>query len=88
MLIYDTSSVKEQFQFDLSKANATKCYLTHYANSLYLTFMLQNGTQAERRDALKELDICDRKLKFWERHHNYDHDLALQGMEEEKKKWR
>lgn len=68
--------------------NANKSYLKHYENSLLLQFMLNNGTQDERRQASKELAICDRKMSRMEKHANFDWQYVLPEIEKLKKLWR
>jgi hypothetical protein len=72
---------------DLSKLNAVKGYLRHYDNLLFLTFMSQKGTFQEKAQALKELPICERKLKWWQNHPNYERDAVLRGIEALKRAW-
>jgi hypothetical protein len=61
------------------KMNAVKGYLYHYKNFLYLRFIRDNplSTDAEKRQAIREIAICDRKLTWWQRHPNYD-EVAVQ----------
>ncbi len=86
-LIYDESTQGKFTGFNPAKCNATKVYMTHYANSLYLKFMLAKGNRIERYQAVKELAICDRKLLYWQRQSNFNETQAEQLMIEEKKKW-
>lgn len=86
-LVYDDQPSRSNANFDPSRINANKCYLEHYANSLYLLFMLQNGTMEERAQASKELALCDRKLKFHEHHPNFDWEFVRPRAEKVKKNW-
>lgn len=86
-LIYDEVAQGKFVGFNPGKCNATKVYMTHYMNALYLKFMLANGDRIERHQATKELLICDRKLAYWERQSNYDEAEAERLMVKEKKKW-
>ena len=86
-LVYD-DSVKSKAYIKYDNINATKGYLTHYANKLYLSFILEKSTdRAEKQQASKELLICDRKLEYMKRHPNYDHKAVLLGVEKLKKDW-
>ena len=93
MFCYDTKEIAVRkdggkFNFDPSRVDATKQYLTHYANSLYLTFLLNaNTTMSEKAQARKELELCDRKLKYWERQPHFEKDRATNGCIELKKVW-
>jgi hypothetical protein len=49
-----------------------KTWSTHRENRAYLFFLYKNGTMSEKQQAAKELEICDRKLAFWERHPAFD----------------
>jgi hypothetical protein len=70
------------------KQDATKRYLSHYENYLYLAFIQENTKdRAERAQATKELTMCEKKMAHWQHHVNYDHAAALQGIMELKKKW-
>lgn len=44
----------------------------HVKNRYELMFYLKNGTVDEKLQASKELEVCDRKMAFWERHANFD----------------
>ena len=70
------------------KINANKSYLKHYENSLLLQFMLNNGDMNERRQASKELAICERKMSRMEKHANFDWNVVLPEVEKLKKLWR
>ena len=53
--------------------NATKHYLEHYANYLFLNAIVAKPRDPlEKRQAVKELGICERKLQYWARHPNWD----------------
>lgn len=71
------------------EADGTKAYVSHYDNLLFLRFVAENerSTFAEKRQAEKEMLICERKLKWWERHPNYNQKEALRQIEQRKKLW-
>lgn len=71
----------------LDAIDPIKGYLTHYANSLYLQFMLLHGTMLEKHQASKELTICERKMKWHEHHPSFDWPLVLLGIDKLKKQW-
>lgn len=54
--------------------NAVRNYLTHYGNYLYLNFIMKHPETSylEKTQASKELEICERKMKHWERHPNFN----------------
>jgi hypothetical protein len=86
-LIY--SEQREPFtgSVDFHSLDAVKGYLKHYENQLYLTFISQKGTFQEKQQAQKELVICERKLKWWQNHPNFEQAPALRGVEALKKSW-
>ena len=81
MFCYETSenAVRGSFSgFDPSRVNASAQYLKHYENRLYLEFMVEKGTLAEKHQAKKELAMCDRKLAYWERQPNFNSKTVLE----------
>lgn len=92
MFFYDTSRVAGQAgpQINVWKMNGTRAYLTHFDNLLFLQFVSSNprSSEAEKRQALVEMDVCERKLKFWQRHPKYEHEEALRGVDKLRKNWR
>ena len=87
MFIY--SDTREPFSgsIDFSRIDAVKQFLKHYDNSLFLLLLMSQGTVIEKAQARKEMAICERKMKFWERQDNYNRDAALAGMDKAKKLW-
>lgn len=87
-LVYDENPVKSGHIVPYDRQNATKSYLTHYSNYLYLNFILKNSKDMkEQYQAGKELTICERKLAHWKRHANYNNETAMSGVADLKKKW-
>lgn len=74
---------------DVWKMNGTRAFLRHYDQYLFLNFVATNplASEAEKRQARKELALCEKKLSFWKRHPNYDPELALRGIQELKRNW-
>ena len=72
------------------KQNASKYYLNHYRNWMFLRFILYNtrSTPAEKRQANKEMVICDRKLEHWKKHVNFDMKVVEEGKCEINRQWR
>lgn len=70
--------------------NACSHWTRHYSNSKLLRFMLTSpdSTFAEKRQAQKELEICDRKLLHWQKHPNFSPDLATQTRGTIDQQWR
>jgi len=87
-LIYDENPKRMSAGgFNPAKCNATKCFLSHFDNSLYLTFMLQHGTRIERRQTSNELVICERKQQYWARQPNFDSQSAEREIQKSKRRW-
>lgn len=64
----------------------TKAYLRHYDNYLYLQFLSRKSPNPrERGQALRELTICERKLKFHER--EADKTQMLLGVQQLRRSW-
>ena len=76
-------------KLDLSRMDATKQYLKHYSNLLLLKVIMGDAKTSvvDKAQARKETSICERKLAYWARHHNYVHEDALRGMDKLKKEW-
>ena len=87
-LCYEENELRRAgLKFDFTTANASKFYLQHYENRLFLQFMLKAGNFTERQQAHKELDICDRKLEYWSRHPNFDQNVVSIGILKLQKDW-
>jgi hypothetical protein len=52
----------------VGRIDPTSAYLRHYSNMLYLSFIAAKSQDwAEKRQAEKEIKICQRKLDYWYR---------------------
>jgi hypothetical protein len=87
-LIYDESASGGASNISVDKMDGTKAYLRHYGNKRALTFFAERGSPVERWQAEKELVICERKLKFWEKHPNFVGETARAGMEKINRDWK
>jgi hypothetical protein len=71
------------------KQNATKHYLRHYSNMLILQAMEKAPKDAnEHRRVNKEIQICQKKLDYWQKHANFNHQEATEGCLELKRQWK
>lgn len=77
-----------KFDGDISRVNGSKVYLRHFDNYLFLNFVSQRGTRAERAEVEAEILICERKMKFWERHPRFDAEYVRREKERKIKEWR
>jgi hypothetical protein len=85
----DNGGDSSGFPVDYYKMNATKHFLTHYANMLTLDFIAKTTKDMyEKAQATKEKDIADRKMNYWKRHPNYDQEKALREVQKLKEQWR
>jgi hypothetical protein len=90
MLVYEENVVGNRgFKFAVSyeDQDALGYWEKHYANSLILKFFLKNGSTQEKLQAQKEMEICERKMKHWEQHRNFDSAKAVKIAERQKKVW-
>jgi len=86
-LIYDEGSKGQFGNISVSQMDGTKAFLRHFENKLYLSFIATNGTRQERWQAGKELEICERKLTFWEKHPRFCGQTVKREMEKLSKQW-
>jgi len=72
------------------KMNANAGYLSHYGNFMYLRFIRDNpkSTPAEKRQAIREIAICERKLNWWLRHPNLEPAVISAGKARLHNLWR
>lgn len=87
MLCYEENTKRMEKSFDPLRCDAVGSWGKHFFNSLYLTFMLQNGTMSERHQASKELPICERKMKYWERQPHFDRQQSATLAIKMKRDW-
>jgi len=87
--IYDDVSVRGTYQSTTPYEDlpALKFWGNHYRNSLELAFYIKNGSTLEKRQAGRELEICERKMKHWARHPNYNANEAARIASDLKRQW-
>ena len=86
--IYSDNEPPSKNVVPYDKQNATKSYLRHYDNYLFLQFLLMRSDRmSEKVQASKELGICERKMKHWTHHPNYDHATVLAEVNKKKREW-
>lgn len=70
----------------VSRLDPTAIYLHHYKNMLFLSFIATASDQwQEKRQAEKEIKICQRKLDYWYR--LADIERLTRGTDKLKKQW-
>lgn len=87
MLIYEEHPIRTTKPFRVEDYDATAQYVTHFSNSLLLKFFHTKGTREEKQQAARELTICERKMKFWQRAPNYSQQAALTAIDKLNKTW-
>jgi hypothetical protein len=87
MIVYsDEPSSRSKVPYHLQKA--TRNYLTHFENYLLLDFMArQSDRKGERDQARKEMVICERKMRYWRSHPNFDQGEAASQSAKMKSMW-
>lgn len=88
MYFYSDTAVREKSDINVWKMDGSKAYLRHFSNYLFLNFVSVKGTREERASVEKEILICERKLKFWERHPNFNASYVQSEKENMIKQWR
>lgn len=62
--------------FNPTKCDANKMLEKHLENYFFLKFILTNSDRGrEKVQAARELEICDRKIKFWQKQDSYSETL-------------
>lgn len=65
-----------------------KCWETHLNNWYQLNFIARNSVKfLEKQQAEKELRICLKKMKFWEKFPGFSVDIAGKKTDNQKRIW-
>ena len=81
MAIFYERKAKQAFRGG-GQQDATKFYLEHYGKSLVLTWMQRSSSDREvRQMATEELDIAERKMRFWEGREGFNVNAAIKGID-------
>jgi len=87
-LCYDVNEKWAGGFMSRDNANANKGYLRHYANYLFLDFIIKNSKNTiEKIQATKEIVICERKMKWWENLPLFDRAYVNDEMKKLRKDW-
>jgi len=88
-ICYDDSKKSNYFSsIPYGEMPANRYYMTHYANFLYLDFISKKSDDvSERAQARKEIEIANRKMRYWKFHPNYDQTVINELCIAAKKKW-
>jgi hypothetical protein len=91
-LVYNESEARGAFSgkpiSQWSQTAVLNAWARHVENHAFLRFMSKKGTFEERMQANKELQICERKIEFWERHSEFDKRQAELILSKVKKNWK
>lgn len=83
MILYSDTEPKAGMPI---RVDPTRAYLRHYDNYLYLNFLAKKSPDPkERGQALRELTIAERKMKYHMR--TADKAEMLAGIQKAKRKW-
>ena len=88
MYFYSDTAPREALNINIGAINSSQAYLRHFDNYLFLNFVAKKGPFQERAAVEKEIIICERKLKFWQRQPNFDEKLVRKETERLIKNWR
>jgi hypothetical protein len=70
------------------RMNANKHYLTHFANMMFLKFVVEaDPDRANRHQANIEIPMCEKKLTYWSRHPNFERDIVDRDVQRMKREW-
>lgn len=73
---------------DFSKEDPHIYIERHLKNQFYLQFILHKSDRVnEKMQATKELEICERKLKFWRQQRSYDSAIEARLVAQLRKTW-
>lgn len=87
-ICYDDSVKSKYLVSEYESQDANSYYMTHYKNFLYLDFLATKSDDfSERAQARKEIEIANRKMKYWMRHPNYDQKIVNEAICLAKKQW-
>lgn len=75
-------------EFNPNRFDPNKMMRYHLKNYFFLKFILMNSDDTvEKHRASKELDVCERKMKFWQNHYAFCEDEYEIDLEDMKKDW-
>ena len=87
-LFYPDNQPFDYGRFSITKLYPTACWKKHLDNYFYLRFILdRSDDRDERWVANKEMQIAEKKMKYWERMPEFDKDQAQAYLEKLKKTW-
>jgi len=80
---------KSGSSFFMKDPDPNRLYRKHLENHFFLKFIEVNSdSPVEKRQAGIELEICERKLKFWSRYPGFDKSRMEHDIAELKKQWK
>lgn len=87
VLVYSETEIRNG-KFSINDANPNIIIRNHIKNWFYLKFIYMNGSTLEKLQAEKEILICERKIKFWERHPEFNISEYEKAIKTEKDTWK
>lgn len=89
-IFYNENEVRQRggFMMPYHKQDANKKFMDHYSNYIILNEILKKPKDfGEKVQAVKELNICEKKMEYWKKHANFDQNLANKQVEDLKSLW-
>lgn len=87
-MFFYSDNDKSSVSFSISDLDASIMYMKHYRNFLFLDFMANNGSFKEKGEALKEIEICKRKMNFWKKKPDFNKENVMKLREIANKDWK
>jgi cell division FtsZ-interacting protein ZapD len=87
-LMYPDNQPFDYGRFSVTKLYPTSCWKKHLDNYFYLRFLFEHSDdRSERLVANKEMQIAEKKMKYWERMPDFDKEEADAYLQKLKKTW-
>jgi len=87
-LCYQDNEKRSAATFNPYRYNPNNMICKHLENYFFLKFIIQNSEDfAERHRASKELDVCERKIAYWQKMPTYNEDTYLRDVANYKKNY-
>lgn len=89
-LVYGDEGKQFKGAIPLHRINKNAQWLKHLENLFYLKFIMGNplATMKERSDASKEIEIAERKMKYWAHFSDFDIEQSEHDLAAVKRKWK
>jgi hypothetical protein len=86
--IYNSINEKKGKILPYHKQPASDYYITHYRNYLILKFIWETEEDFnQKRSAMEEMSIAERKMDHWKKHDNWDFQEVSQKVAKLNREW-